>query len=87
MGVKKPRNVVLEIWPVNMNIIRDLTQLIMATVIKIVLVLLATIKHKKQQQQESELSKEKDSKESVARKTKLTKVIGKYVPPPGLWKK
>ncbi len=40
-------------------------------------------KHKQQQQQsESELNKE--SQESEARKTK---VVGKYVPPPGLWKK
>ena len=37
-----------------------------------------------QQQQDSEQNKDPQPKKSVARKTK---VVGKYVPPPGLWKK
>ena len=42
-------------------------------------------KHKKQQLLESEAKKDEDS---VARKTKQTsRVVGKYVPPPGLSKK
>ncbi len=37
-----------------------------------------------QQQQDSEQNKDPQPEKSVARKTK---VYGKYVPPPGLWKK
>ena len=45
-------------------------------------------KHEKAATNGKRSKKDEDLKETVARKTELTsRVVGKYVPPPGLWKK
>ena len=45
-------------------------------------------KHEKAATTGKRSKKDEDLKETVARKTELTsRVVGKYVPPPGLWKK